>query len=291
MSEITKFLSAWYNKPNIQNSKQIIANLEQMWEEFKPYSDSNFLTDLTSNEENKFQKRYWEMFLGSHLLRQGLKLSHPSKAGGPDFKIEYNGHVLWIEATTPGPSEKNNQVPEISSIHSTAKKVPSNEILLRYTGAIDTKFKKYKEYLNKNIVKPNEIFIIAINYYKYSPLYFQGISTYPAIFEAVYPIGPQQINKDSSHGLTLRDKIFNVNGKPIDTNLFLNPQYSGITAILFANQSEYPPKSEIILVHNKLAANPLHPSPLKVDCEYWLENISNEEYRICQSLNTKLSTS
>jgi len=152
MSELTNFLDNWY-PTRLADRLLIIADIEKMWEEFKPYTDATCLKEFTSGEENKFQERYWEVFLGSCFMRQGLKLSPPPKTtGGPDFRIEHNGRVIWIEAITASPGIQNNQVPDISPSHGIASRVPSEEILLRYTAAIKEKYEKYSErYLNKII--------------------------------------------------------------------------------------------------------------------------------------------
>ncbi len=264
----------------------IIAEIEKMWEEFKPYADTDFPKELISGDEGKFRERYWEMLLGSYLLRHDLRLSPPSKTGGPDFRIEHNGRVLWIEAIAPGLGRGNNQVPDISSSPGPANKVPSNEILLRYTAAIEKKLNKYKDYLCGKIVKPSEVFIIAVNYAQSRCFSFRGRSTHPAILEAVYPVGDQQFHEDGSQSITYRNKIVNANQAEIDTAFFLDLRHSVITAVLSTSRDEYhireKPPTPIILAHNRLAVNPLRPSPIKVDCEYWLENIPNG-YRICRS--------
>ncbi|OGS07905.1 MAG: hypothetical protein A2270_02520 [Elusimicrobia bacterium RIFOXYA12_FULL_51_18] len=285
MSELTNFLDNRY-PARLSDRLLIIADIEKIWGEFKPYAETTCLTEFTSGDEDKFRQRYWEILLGSYLLRAGLKLSPPSKAGGPDFRIEHNGRVIWVEAIAPGRGIKNNQVPDIVPSPGPANKVPSDKILLRYTTAIDTKFKKYVSYLDNKIVKPSEVFIIAVNYSQSRCFSFKGKSTYPAILQAVYPIGDLKLHKDGSQSITYRDKIVNENQAEIDTAFFLNLRHSGITAVLSTSRDEYhicnKPPTPIILVPNKLAANPLRPSPIKVDCEYRLEDIPNG-YRLCCS--------
>ncbi|MHC5722025.1 MAG: hypothetical protein ACYTX0_60910, partial [Nostoc sp.] len=57
---------------------------------------------------------------------------------------------------------KNDAVTELQA--QTIRRVPDDQIKLRYRSAIEEKYnKKYQRYLLNKIVKPNDCYIIAIN--------------------------------------------------------------------------------------------------------------------------------
>jgi hypothetical protein len=76
-------------KPDDQEIRDFI---EEMWKEYWPYADSDFLPKARNRD---FQACYWEMYLGCSLLRQNMQIEpraerkgrwgSPDK--GPDFKI------------------------------------------------------------------------------------------------------------------------------------------------------------------------------------------------------------
>ena len=79
---------------------------EKLWEKFEPYADGHFLSEIKSDE--KFQDRFWEMHLGNVLLEKGFNIS--SKNKGPDFKIDLNGQIIWIEAITASNGKKIKKI-------------------------------------------------------------------------------------------------------------------------------------------------------------------------------------
>lgn len=69
--------------------------------------------------------------------------------GKPDLYLPEQN--LWIEATCPKPSNIPEQyllLPEKNTSVLTASKVPTHEILLRWTTAIEAKRKKAENYKN-----------------------------------------------------------------------------------------------------------------------------------------------
>jgi hypothetical protein len=75
---------------------------EQLWMQYYPYADANFLTEIRQD----FHARFWEMYLTCTLLQQshqyGYSISCPKgkKAGGPDILVERDGLRIGIEAVT-----------------------------------------------------------------------------------------------------------------------------------------------------------------------------------------------
>ncbi len=292
--QIHGFLKTRYS----QGAKgSVIDDIIGMWEKYRPYADSNLLKELCGGNECVFQQRYWEMYLACYILNHGVALSKKTDNEGPDIKIEQNGRVIWIEAISPTSGTGQNAIPELRM--STFGKpvvndVPANEILLRCTSALDAKFAKYGEYLKNKTITPDDIFIVAINTAQLGPFGFDGISQYPVALEAVFPLGPQVVNislvnsppKVTSSEIQHRPQILNQNMAAISTAKFLNKNYSGISAVLATRRSDVHkydnPVRPMVLVHNKVATNPLQSGSIRVDVEYWLEDITGG-YKICKS--------
>ena len=119
---------------------------EKLWEKFEPYADGHFLSEIKSDE--KFQDRFWEMHLGNVLLEKGFNIS--SKNKGPDFKIDLNGQIIWIEAITASNGKKNKEDSLKKRILDENFHVINEEkVSLRLTNAISIKNQKIKNYLKK----------------------------------------------------------------------------------------------------------------------------------------------
>lgn len=145
----------------------------------------NFVSDLVSKDDSKLFQRLWEMVLALHLIKQGFAIqSHES---GPDFSFDLDGEKVWIEATTPEPCDAIKE-----RYNRQGGPVPHEQILLRWTSALANKRGRFLEYLNKDIVRSNDICIIAINGHMLHEA--RGISMLPYAVEAVFPIGPLAVS-------------------------------------------------------------------------------------------------
>ncbi len=261
----------------VSNAKDEISNMYKVYE---GYADQNFLYDFSSGDEEKFNQRWWEMYLTVHLINQKLKVINNgnSNNGSPDIKIAFKGKTIWIECISPTRGEEKNKVPALPvSILSDIKvnKVPWKEVLLRITSAIRDKFEKYQLYLKKAVVSEKDIFIIAINCSQLGKYGFIGKSQLPSIVEAVYPIGfnifeigkSENIN-DLSSSLSYMDRIYKANGSSVNTSIFLDKNYSGISGIIGTSRDEFQKDKPIVFVSNPLSKNKLPESLIKFDKRY-----------------------
>jgi len=103
----------------------------------------------------------WEMYLGCLFLDSGFNLLKKTKKEGPDLHLLWNNRSIWIEATAPGSGTGDNTVPEYRPNEASAQ--PEDQIILRLTSAIQDKFKQYKSHRSKDIIKPDDFYVIAIN--------------------------------------------------------------------------------------------------------------------------------
>lgn len=281
-SELTVFL---YRKYGLESDR--IPEIEGYWRIFKPYADPEFAAAFCSENEEEYQQRYWELWLGAWLLRQGIRLL-PNTGHGPDFGFEAEGRRVWIEAVSPGPGRGANRVPEPvyqeldEPVVVAVQDVPAREMLLRHTAGVREKILKYEGYLVEGIVRAEDICVIAIDSSQVARWGFRGISTFPMTFEAVYPVGPQQVHFPLGGGgevkttIQHRPAITNVNNAEVPTNVFLRAENAGISGVLAGSESasmRVDPRRPLVFIHNKLARAPLRPLPFGVEEEYYLEDV------------------
>lgn len=258
------------------------AFLENLWTQFRSYADCDFLPAI--RKEGDFYQRLWELHLGGTLLRKGYDLAKVGKKG-PDFLVTLDHKKAWIEAITPKAGTTKDAVPLLRWNSVEAQEIPETQILLRFTNAIDEKWKKYKKYSEEGIISPDDCYIIAISWsdrcYSRTPLRTNSV---PYIIRAVLPYGTEiaSFNKgsdDSSEIFSLyREQIEKTEGSPISTNIFLREEYSGISAIIYSeeNLTNFPdiniPENlgkSFLYLHNPLAKNKLPIGAFKFCKEYW----------------------
>lgn len=235
------------------------ALFEELYEKFQPYKDSHF----DSQVKIDFNARSWEMYLANVFLENGIAISSSDK--GPDIKIEYKDRNIWIECVASKNGSGSDRVPELL-YNGSFQSYPEREMMLRLTGNMEDKFKKYEEYRKKGIVGDEDIFIIAINRSALDHL-DPGI---PLILKVLFSIGHPSF---SIHALdktrktstkpfwSKRANIRKKSGEPIPVNYFEDEKYSGVSAVIYSKTSvlSHPKNvgSDCIIVHNPKARNPL----------------------------------
>jgi type I restriction enzyme S subunit len=288
MNDISKWLETHY--PKTEKGLAAIKHIDALWKIFEPFADTNFQAEFQSNEPGKFQQRYWEMHLGCWLLNKGFKLlAHKSE--GPDIAIQLPDRKLFIEAIAPGPGSGPDKVPDITpqpwkpGEKLEVREVPSKQIILRWTAAFHVKAQCIQKYHEAGIITPKDSCIIAINSCQLGAFGFDGISTFPAAVEAVYPIGPQQVHftigqpEKTTSDLQYRPEVEKLNKSTVTTTPFMGKNFSYVSAILAAHRNELfmycQPEQSLVLVHNQHAAAPIIRKELPVDIEYWVEPIDS----------------
>jgi hypothetical protein len=301
--KIKKFIEGKY-----PSSIEIKNFIYQLWETFQKYGlqDSAFATEFTSGNHERLLQRYTEMLFSWYLVNLGFLPT--SKDEGPDLCVDHNSMRIWIEIITPqllppsgNETEAQKAAREIKDYlapPSTDPKgmpvidVPTKQILLRWTAALKEKKEKLTGnenknnqlgYIEKGIVKPGDIYVIAINSVLLGHCGFDGISQYPNPVEATFAVGSIQvsINRETSEvthsGPSYQPHILNHNQSSVPTDGFLNPNYRGVSALIATHvgleaafQSCSP--SPLVLVHNPYAVNPLPKRIFKAEEEYIAED-------------------
>lgn len=254
----------------------------KLWKVFEPLADKHFMGQFAID----FDARFWEMDLTCAFIEKSFNVNCPKP--GPDICIDFDGWKLWVEAIAPGDGGGADQVPGYSMGTGIAQPVPDGKIILRLTSAIVEKHDKYLSYLEKGIISDSEPYIIAINgsQIKSSRSDFNP----PRVVRAVFPIGNEYLTFDKvsgnvvDSGFEYKASVRKENGTEIPIDIFLNPKFEGVSAVLFSN-SDCCNRPEItgmdyVLIHNPLAKNKISEGLIKFGCEYIAEVKNGTEYEL-----------
>jgi hypothetical protein len=239
--------------------------IEDLWHKYEPYADRNFKQQIQVD----FDSRFWEMYLACTLLDNSIPISKVNP--GPDILVQHATGRIWIEAVAPTSGDEDNpdRIPAMRS--RVAAIVPEDQIVLRYRGAIEEKYRKYQRYREMGIIAPTDAYVIALNGCKIpGPI----IRPYPLILEAVLPI--ERVWAESISGwcedFHIRKEIGRSSGATVRTDVFVNPEYGNLSAVLYShgNAGNCPPKmgGDFIFIHNPLAVNLVTQGFLQVGSEY-----------------------
>lgn len=235
------------------------AFCEKLWEKFEPYADDQFLSAIKL--DGKFQDRFWEMHLGNTLLEKGFNIS--SENEGPDFKIDLNGQIIWIEATTASNGELKNPDRIIPLDNSEdAFYINDDQIALRLKKSVESKSDKIKEYLEKNTINENEPIIIAINTSKIDVIFADEFIDYANMIFFAKSINSFFKNENGEIIPIKNNYVKRTKGYCEPTNIFLDNSYEHISAVLFSkcSYSQYNNQelnNDYLLVCNPFAKNKL----------------------------------
>lgn len=248
--------------------------VELLWTSTEPYLDRDFRAQAA----DRFETRFWEMYLAWSLLKNGVALhrreSRPA-AAGPDLRTVPLG--TWIEAVLATRGEGENAVPDLSEAFG---RMPEEEMILRLRSALESKARKYADYRESGQVGDAEPYVVAVGVRRI-PL-GQLDAPLPRVVCAVLPYGHQEVRFELESGRAVdvgyqyRPEIMNARNAPVRTDLFLDPAYGFISGVLYAGVDELNrpalPGPEFIFVHNPSAVAPLPRGFFPFGREYWAED-------------------
>ena len=248
-------------------------------------ADPKFVIELTSDSTQKFWACVSEALIALR-LRDKQFGNRKTIGAGPDFLLMNGTQRVWVEVICPEPAGVPMEWLEPKS--GEAISFPHQEILLRWTSAIKAKSERLLGsedgrqigYITSGVVGPEDAYVIAVNGCRLRsgpfPALF-GISQFPFAAEAVFPVGPYQlqINTESlqvvDRGYQHRPYLLNKNQAQVPALAFLNPRFNPISAIwaLDLNGGSAIGNSEpSAIIHNPNALNPVPFGFLPVDYEY-----------------------
>jgi hypothetical protein len=263
--------------------------LERAWLECAPYVDSDAAEKATRDLASVF----WELHLAYALKFVGKLLVPRNRLAyrnnkGPDLFMA--NPDVWVEAVVVRPGNGPDALDTNLEFGKVYDYNP-DRLVLRMRSVIRDKSTKLRSYFDANIIKAGQSAIVAISgvslpwRYKYSGCYP------PEIVRAVFPANNQVIELDrktlaqTAHYLEYRDTIQKTLGANVSTDVFLDPTFSHVSAILYdescwVGQSGHPGIG-FKIVHNPHAATPLPDGWYPTGDEYWWENsaVRHQQHR------------
>lgn len=269
--------------PKYENERKIV---EELWLQFEPYADKNFVKEFSLHLHNRF----WEMYLACTLLNQNLPLVPFLPKTGPDFCLKGESRNVWIEATSPTEGVGEDKVPTLETIENEVLFfcVPDEKIILRLISSIKDKSMKFLEYKEKGIINDGDALIIALNGGQVPFSYIND--DIPIILQALFPIGNETIiiSEDGAkiidHGYKYRPEIKKQSGNNVSTKLFQDIEEAHVSGLLYSNIGVFNHPIEFgrdfLYIHNPIADFPLERGWFGIGKEYWVENntIISKEY-------------
>ncbi len=247
---------------DLPEHKEARAFVESLWQRYRGYEDRHFLEGAKSN----FLQRSWEMYLAVALLDHELRLSRVGNVG-PEFNFDFRGRKVWVEAVAPGPGDGDDRVTEC--VPGKPFSVPTEKILLRFTNALAEKRSRYLSARQKEIIGPDDLYLLAIN--------SRGIphapfgNTLPFFVQAFLPLGDltyvldKKCRRISDSFYLRRDTVQKTRGATVATDCLLDEKYSFVSAVLHsAADCVNGPRTlgdDFEVLHNPTARLPLEPSP------------------------------
>jgi type I restriction enzyme S subunit len=255
--------------PNDSKLREYIRNLYKNNHEFL---DKDFVQKF---QKNNFYSALWELALVSWLRTHDDIHLLEHKSEGADFRTSYKGIEMHFEATSINFNHnKNKQTTDI--------KEATEPLQTQIRSAIRSKCENYRNsgtsnyhcWLRKGLIKSNNPFILAIDITQVDQLSYLSIPT--TYIGTVLPVGNFSIVIDKTTGKKIgnyfcqyKDSIHKPNGAMVSTDIFLQDQFSHVSAIIisrFHNHPDYINKI-MMLIHNPLATNPLPQKLFKTDYE------------------------
>jgi hypothetical protein len=249
------------------------AFIEKIWQECAPFVDSN----ACYHAKEYLPPVFWELYLAHALRRSGISIvAQPRRKksqGGPDL-LAANPPV-WIEAVVPtsGTGPDALKRPPLGVVFD----VPVDSYVLRLRSAFESKARIMADYIRAGIVPSGEATVIAVSACMLESQFSE--LPIPRIVRAAFGVGHLVLNLDRRTGKTVSHEVEeqklvrNIKGAPIKTDIFRDPAYSHISAILYSYADwincPHEPGDEFMLIHNSVATTPLPRGWLQVGKEYW----------------------
>jgi hypothetical protein len=251
--------------------KERREKFDRLWEAYQLLADKNFLSDIKKH----FHQRTWEMYLGVALVKNSFDISSFNQ--GPDFIINKGKtNEFFIEAVACEKGDSKSKVPDM--VHNIVQDVPEEEMLIRLANSLDSKYKKYKDFIRKE----NKPYIIAVN---------KGELGYidpqiPLILKCLFGIEFEHFKKINDKfvyaGWTKREFIEKENKATVPMTFFENEEHKIVSAVIYSNKTvlNHPDKIglDCIVIHNPNALNPVDEGIFRGFIQYKKDGDSIKKY-------------
>jgi hypothetical protein len=250
--------------------------IEEIWLDSAQYLDPDLAERAPSIG---LMSAFWEIYLAHALKTHHVALvprnERDPKLKGPDLFAQSPN--VWLEAVaaTPGDGPDALEWGEPFKCNS----VPVDQFVLRLRTAIEAKAAQLKRHVAKGYVKSSHATVIAVSG-AMLPYRIEG-QPIPYIVRAVLGVGNLVLEFDRAtmesveRSAEYRDEVKKASAASVKTDLFLNDDYSHVSAVLYSPACwvMHPtiPGAEFTVVHNPRATNPLPNGWLELGDEYWLD--------------------
>lgn len=251
------------------------AYLENLWQIFSPFADSDFKSELSY----QFHPRFWEMYLACALLQNGFELIPRHSPNSPDIHIRFQDRDVWIEATAPDAGIGADALAPIDNSVGFIK-VPEEQIILRLTNSIQKKCQKYQEYVSLGLISSNDVYLLGINGFDI-PFSLMDKGDIPFIAKSVFPFGDMVVTIDTGQdkvidqGYKYRKHIQKKSSSFVPTTTFQDPSYSFLSGIIYSRAELWNlPRffgDDFLYVQNPIADQKLETNWLGCGMAFWLE--------------------
>lgn len=249
------------------------AYLEKLWADGAPYVDA----DAPDKATRDLASVFWELELGNAFRTAGLQLIERARLAyknnkGPDLFIDGDSGT-WVEAIVVrrGDGPDALQSPELNRVSN----YDPDPLILRLLWAIKEKGKKIRVYRDAGIIKAGQAVVIAISGVMLPNR--NRVITPPAIVRAVYAVNNLVVEIDlarqvEGEHVQYRSRVMRKSGKKKATDVFLNPEFSHLSAVLFDESfltDQAPSGTGFKIVHNFQAQTALPDRWFPRGSEYW----------------------
>lgn len=265
-----------YRDPQNPLAVAVGQMIEGWWTRCWPHVDPM----LPQNAMTNFPAAFWELDLAESLLANGMTLVGKPRSEGPDLTCA-GETTIYIEATiaTPGDRRHPDHVPSLFgdlAANEPAWDVPHDQFILRLRNAIEVKHRKREQYLRTGVLRGSDPYVIAISASEIDCA--RAEMNIPDIVRAVLPFGDEYVTIDLNNtqqtggGFRYRETIFKSGGAPVSTTVFQDPNYDGLSAVLYSDCDEVNrpdvPGAGLTLVRNPRATNEIPESMFRFGREY-----------------------
>jgi hypothetical protein len=256
--------------------------IEKNYEKNKILFDNDFWERIYNDEYSA--SYYWEFLFSQVMMVHNSKMllekfSNATKQDntGPDFKLATNDSTILVECVCPNRGCGDDAL--IDHPLDVAYFPRHDLVQLRIANSIDNKMEQYNNWRNKKIITGDEPFVIAIGLYglpqgEVSSFLYCRESVIGSVTAVGWPMITLDRQKIINNGVTATTKVNNLKGNnsPVAKDIFGNPKYANISAVIFSAWADQPfllcyPDNEtpekfvinndFILIHNHKAKNPL----------------------------------
>ncbi len=239
--------------------KHIAERLEAQWAVFETIAGKGFLKKFRQLPH----ENWWEMYLGSELVRAGLDVarSRAPNGVGPDFVVSHACGTICVEAVCPGRGDVVNPDRVPGLVPGEAALSPDEEMALRVRDRlVKDKAPTFRRYIDDGVIPCDSRNIVAVSGSQLG--HFPGLDVMAG---SVLPIGPLTLLVGSDGGASeacfaRQTEIVRRSGAVRSKTAFVDATIPHVAGAIFYGGSLFnssQPLSPLHLVHNQTADHPL----------------------------------